>query len=96
MPKHNGEPLMASLLSRDWSAQRLGWLNSDRLLWPVAAPAVFVFYEIGSEEAGARGASLLPHIDDDLSSVFVTVAVAVAETADAEGLSGVNFGNIVQ
>ena len=41
------------------------------------------------------GASLLPHIDD-LRSVSVTVAVAVAETADAEGLSRVNIGDIVQ
>ena len=41
------------------------------------------------------GASLLPHIDD-LRSVSVTVAVAVAETADAEGLAGVKFGDIVQ
>jgi malate dehydrogenase (oxaloacetate-decarboxylating) len=41
------------------------------------------------------GASLLPHIDD-LRSVSVTVAVAVAETADAEGLAGVEFDDIVQ
>jgi malate dehydrogenase (oxaloacetate-decarboxylating) len=41
------------------------------------------------------GAPLLPHIDD-LRSVSLTVAVAVAETADAEGLSGVNIGDIVQ
>lgn len=41
------------------------------------------------------GASLLPHIDD-LRSVSVTVAVAVAETADAEGLARVKFGDIVQ
>jgi malate dehydrogenase (oxaloacetate-decarboxylating) len=41
------------------------------------------------------GASLLPHMDD-LRSVSVTVAVAVAETADAEGLAGVKFGDIVQ
>jgi malate dehydrogenase (oxaloacetate-decarboxylating) len=41
------------------------------------------------------GASLLPHIDD-LRSVSATVAVAVAETADAEGLAGVKFGDIVQ
>ena len=41
------------------------------------------------------GASLLPQIDD-LRSVSVTVAVAVAETADAEGLAGVKFGDIVQ
>ncbi|MGP8248222.1 MAG: oxaloacetate-decarboxylating malate dehydrogenase, partial [Bryobacteraceae bacterium] len=41
------------------------------------------------------GASLLPHIDD-LRSVSVTVAVAVAETAEAEGLAGVKFGDIVQ
>lgn len=41
------------------------------------------------------GASLLPHIDD-LRSVSLTVAVAVAETAAAEGLSRVKFGDIVQ
>src|SRR5208337_1380821 len=41
------------------------------------------------------GASLLPHIDD-LRSVSATVAAAVAETADAEGLAGVQFGDIVQ
>jgi malate dehydrogenase (oxaloacetate-decarboxylating) len=41
------------------------------------------------------GASLLPHIDD-LRSVSVTVAVAVAETAVAEGLARVKFRDIVQ
>ncbi len=41
------------------------------------------------------GASLLPHIDD-LRSVSATVAVAVAESADAEGLAGVKFDDIVQ
>jgi malate dehydrogenase (oxaloacetate-decarboxylating) len=41
------------------------------------------------------GASLLPHVDD-LRSVSATVAVAVAETAVAEGLAGVKFGDIVQ
>ncbi len=41
------------------------------------------------------GASLLPHIDN-LRSVSVTVAVAVAEAADAEGLAGIKFGDIVQ
>ena len=41
------------------------------------------------------GASLLPHIDD-LRSVSATVAVAVAEVADAEGLAGVILGDIVQ
>jgi malate dehydrogenase (oxaloacetate-decarboxylating) len=41
------------------------------------------------------GASLLPHIDD-LRSVSLTVAVAVAETADGEGLAGIKFGDIVQ
>jgi malate dehydrogenase (oxaloacetate-decarboxylating) len=41
------------------------------------------------------GASLLPHIDD-LRSVTVTVAVAVAETADAEGLARVKLDDIVQ
>ena len=41
------------------------------------------------------GASLLPHIDD-LRSVSVTVAVAVAEAAHAEGLARVKFDDIVQ
>jgi malate dehydrogenase (oxaloacetate-decarboxylating) len=41
------------------------------------------------------GASLLPHIDD-LRSVSMTVAVAVAETAVAEGLARVKFHDIVQ
>jgi malate dehydrogenase (oxaloacetate-decarboxylating) len=41
------------------------------------------------------GASLLPQIDD-LRSVSATVAVAVAEMADAEGLAGVKFSDIVQ
>jgi len=41
------------------------------------------------------GASLLPHIDD-LRSVSVTVAVAVAEAAEVEGLARVKFSDIVQ
>ena len=41
------------------------------------------------------GASLLPHIDD-LRSVSVTVAAAVIETANAEGLARVKFDDIVQ
>jgi len=41
------------------------------------------------------GASLLPHVDD-LRSVAVTVAVAVAEAAVAEGLARVKFDDIVQ
>ncbi len=41
------------------------------------------------------GASLLPHIDD-LRSVSATVAVAVAEAADAEGLAGVKLADIEQ
>jgi malate dehydrogenase (oxaloacetate-decarboxylating) len=41
------------------------------------------------------GASLLPHIDD-LRSVSMTVAVAVAEAADAEGLARVKMCDIVQ
>jgi len=41
------------------------------------------------------GASLLPHIDD-LRSVSMTVAAAVAEAADAEGLAGIAFTDIVQ
>jgi malate dehydrogenase (oxaloacetate-decarboxylating) len=41
------------------------------------------------------GASLLPHIDD-LRNVSLTVAVAVAEAADAEGLAGVELDDIVQ
>jgi malate dehydrogenase (oxaloacetate-decarboxylating) len=41
------------------------------------------------------GASLLPHIDD-LRTVSVTVGVAVAEAACAEGLAGVELNDIVQ
>jgi malate dehydrogenase (oxaloacetate-decarboxylating) len=41
------------------------------------------------------GASLLPHIDD-LRSVSVTVAVAVADAADTGGWAGVKFDDIVQ
>ena len=41
------------------------------------------------------GASLLPHVDD-LRSVSVTVAVAVAEAAVPEGLAGVKLVDIVQ
>jgi malate dehydrogenase (oxaloacetate-decarboxylating) len=41
------------------------------------------------------GASLLPHVDD-LRSVSLTVAVAVAETAVEEGLARVKFSDIVQ
>ncbi len=41
------------------------------------------------------GASLLPHVDD-LRSVSVTVAAAVAEAAVAEGLARVEFDDIVQ
>ena len=41
------------------------------------------------------GASLLPHVDD-LRSVSMTVAVAVAEAADAEGLARVKLDDIVQ
>ena len=41
------------------------------------------------------GASLLPHIDD-LRSVTVTVAVAVAEAAVEEGLASVDLPDIVQ
>jgi len=41
------------------------------------------------------GASLLPQVDD-LRSVSATVAVAVAETAVAEGLAGIEFYDIVQ
>jgi malate dehydrogenase (oxaloacetate-decarboxylating) len=41
------------------------------------------------------GASLLPHVDD-LRSVSMTVAVAVAEAAEAEGLARVKLGDIVQ
>ncbi len=41
------------------------------------------------------GASLLPQIDD-LRSVSLTVAVAVAEAAEAEGLAGIEFSDIVQ
>jgi malate dehydrogenase (oxaloacetate-decarboxylating) len=41
------------------------------------------------------GGSLLPHIDD-LRNIAVTVAVAVAESASAEGLAGVKLGDIAQ
>jgi malate dehydrogenase (oxaloacetate-decarboxylating) len=41
------------------------------------------------------GASLLPHVDD-LRTVSVTVAVAVAEAAHAEGLAGVFLDDVVQ
>ncbi|MBZ5602947.1 MAG: NAD-dependent malic enzyme [Acidobacteriia bacterium] len=41
------------------------------------------------------GASLLPHIDD-LRGVSATVAVAVADVAQAEGLAGMKFEDIVQ
>ena len=41
------------------------------------------------------GASLLPHIDD-LRSVSVTVAVAVAEAAMRKVWPRVKFGDIVQ
>jgi malate dehydrogenase (oxaloacetate-decarboxylating) len=41
------------------------------------------------------GASLLPHVDN-LRSVSATVAVAVAEAAQAEGLAGIRLDDIVQ
>jgi len=41
------------------------------------------------------GASLLPHVDD-LRSVAVTVAEAVAEAVAAEGLARVELGDIAQ
>jgi malate dehydrogenase (oxaloacetate-decarboxylating) len=41
------------------------------------------------------GASLLPHVDD-LRSVSATVAVAVAEAAETEGLAGIELHDIVQ
>jgi malate dehydrogenase (oxaloacetate-decarboxylating) len=41
------------------------------------------------------GASLLPHVDN-LRSVSLTVALAVAETALEEGLAGVEFDDIVR
>ena len=41
------------------------------------------------------GLPLLPNIDD-LRIVSMTVAMAVAEQADAEGLAGVKLGDIVQ
>lgn len=41
------------------------------------------------------GASLLPHVDD-LRSVSVTVAAAVAEAAEAEAVSGVILPDIIQ
>jgi malate dehydrogenase (oxaloacetate-decarboxylating) len=45
--------------------------------------------------AVSAGASLLPHIED-LRSVAVTVAVAVAEAAMEDSLAGVGLGDIVQ
>jgi malate dehydrogenase (oxaloacetate-decarboxylating) len=41
------------------------------------------------------GSSLLPHIDD-LRAVSMTVAEAVAEAADSEGLARVRLSNIGQ
>jgi malate dehydrogenase (oxaloacetate-decarboxylating) len=41
------------------------------------------------------GATLLPHIED-LRAVTVTVAIAVAEAAVEEGLTGVRLADIVQ
>ena len=41
------------------------------------------------------GASLLPHVDN-LRTVSMTVAAAVAEAAAAEGLAGVRLGDIAQ
>jgi malate dehydrogenase (oxaloacetate-decarboxylating) len=41
------------------------------------------------------GASLLPHVDD-LRTVSMTVALAVAEAAMREGLARVELGDIVQ
>ena len=41
------------------------------------------------------GATLLPHIED-LRSVTVTVALAVAEAAVHEGLAGVKLGDLVK
>ena len=41
------------------------------------------------------GSSLLPHVDD-LRSVSMTVGVAVAESAAAEGLAAIKFDDIVQ
>jgi malate dehydrogenase (oxaloacetate-decarboxylating) len=41
------------------------------------------------------GASLLPHVDN-LRSVSMTVALAVAEAAVQEGLAGIELGDIVQ
>jgi malate dehydrogenase (oxaloacetate-decarboxylating) len=41
------------------------------------------------------GASLLPHVDN-LRDVSVTVAVAVAQAAEEEGLAGVELGDVVQ
>ena len=52
---HNEQLLMAALLSWDWSAQTLVWLDSHRLLWPVPARAVAVFHEIGPRRDYARG-----------------------------------------
>lgn len=62
---------------------------SDGMFW-AAASAVSSLVAVRQP-----GASLLPHIDN-LRTVSMTVAAAVAETAAAEGLAGARLGNIVQ
>lgn len=61
---------------------------SDGMFW-AAANAVSSLVTVKQP-----GASLLPHIDD-LRSVSVTVATAVAEAATAEGLAGIELHDIV-
>jgi malate dehydrogenase (oxaloacetate-decarboxylating) len=62
---------------------------SDGMFW-AAASAVSSLVAVRQP-----GASLLPHIDN-LRTVSMTVAAAVAEAAEAEGLAGAKLGDIVQ
>lgn len=62
---------------------------SDGMFW-AAASAVSSLVSVRQ-----AGASLLPHIDN-LRTVSMTVAVAVAEAAAAEGLARTKLGDIVQ
>ena len=57
--------------------------------------AVSLASESAESLASGPGATLLPH-SEDLRSVTVTVAVAVAEAAVQEGLAGVELADIVQ
>jgi malate dehydrogenase (oxaloacetate-decarboxylating) len=87
----------------------IGQLNNAMLYPGVGLGAVVSqakFISVGMLAAAANalsslvavrlaGATLLPHIED-LRSVTVTVAVAVAETAIEEGLAGVRLADIVR